>query len=448
MNTPIVDFVDRYIASGTKRLHMPGHKGEAILGCEARDITEIAGADALFEADGIIAQSEQNASMLFGCPTYYSTEGSSHGIRAMVYLTAMLAKEQGRSPRILAARGAHRVFVSAVALMDIEVVWLPHGETYLDGRADAKAVETALTAEQFTAVYITGPDYLGTVSPIAAIADVCRRYDVPLLVDNAHGAYLRFLSPSQHPMDLGATMCCDSAHKTLPALTGAAYVHIAADAPDALLRHAKAALAMFGSTSPSYLILQSLDLVNARLASTYPKELAMCVRRLADVKAALTAQGWDCVGEEPLKLTVRPKSCGYRGEELADALRARGVECEFADPDHVVLMPTPSNGDVAFLKGIFRGIERRDPVSERPPVPHTCEAVMRAHEALLSPQETVAVRDAVGRVLAVPTVACPPAVPIVMSGERIDEAAVAAFQYYRIHTCTVVQEIHTKGCSM
>lgn len=439
MNTPIVDFVDRYIASGTKRLHMPGHKGEAILGCEVRDITEIAGADALYEADGIIAQSEQNASMLFGCPTYYSTEGSSHGIRAMVYLTAMLAKEQGGSPRILAARGAHRVFVSAAALMDIEVVWLPHGATYLDGRTDAKAVETALAADAFTAVYITGPDYLGAMSPIADIAAVCRRYDVPLLVDNAHGAYLRFLSPSRHPMDLGATVCCDSAHKTLPALTGAAYVHIAADAPDAFLRHAKAALAMFGSTSPSYLILQSLDLVNARLASKYPCELAACVRQLADVKAALTAHGWDCAGDEPLKLTVRPKSYGYRGDELAEILRLNGVECEFADPDHVVLMPTPSNGDFTVLKEIFCGIERRDPVSEQPPVPHSCEAVMCAHEALLSPQETVAVRDAVGRILATPTVACPPAVPIVMSGERIDEAAAEVFAYYGIDTCVVVR---------
>ncbi len=439
MNTPIVDFVDRYIASGTRRLHMPGHKGESFLGCEARDITEIAGADALYEAGGIIAESEQNASALFGCPTWYSTEGSSHGIRAMLYLTVMLAKANGQSPRVLASRGAHRVFVSAAALLGIEVVWLPFGKTYLDSCTDVAAVGTALATDTFTAVYITSPDYLGTIAPIEEIAAVCRRFAVPLLVDNAHGAYLRFLSPSRHPMDLGATACCDSAHKTLPALTGAAYLHVAADAPSVFLSGAKTALSMFGSTSPSYLILQSLDRVNAVLATTYPSALAACVAQLEAIKALLNEHGWKCVGDEPLKLTVCPKPFGYRGDELAAMLREHDVECEFADPDYIVLMPTPANGDLAFLQEVFLSVERRAPILSRPPVPHGCEAVMRAHEALLSPQETVTAHEAIGRVLAVPTVSCPPAVPIVMGGERIDEAAIKAFDYYGVKTCTVVQ---------
>ena len=87
MNTPIADFVRRYAASDTSRLHMPGHKGRAFLGCESLDITEINGADALYEADGIIAESESYAASLFGtAKTLYSTEGSSQCIRAMLYL--------------------------------------------------------------------------------------------------------------------------------------------------------------------------------------------------------------------------------------------------------------------------------------------------------------------------------------------------------------------------
>ena len=83
MNTPIYDFVSRYMDSGAARLHVPGHKGVGPLGCEGRDITEVAGADALYEADGIIAESERNASALFGTgATFYSAEGSSLCIRA------------------------------------------------------------------------------------------------------------------------------------------------------------------------------------------------------------------------------------------------------------------------------------------------------------------------------------------------------------------------------
>ena len=235
-------------------------------------------------------------------------------------------------------------------------------------------------------------------------------------------------------------MCCDSAHKTLPALTGAAYLHVATDAPSVFSAHAKTALAMFGSTSPSYLILQSLDRVNAWLAAEGHTAFRETVERLARVKTALASRGGDCVCDEPLKLTVRPKVYGYRGDELAALLRERGVECEFADPDHVVLMPSPFGGDPAFLTDVFGDIDRRDPVTEAPPMPHVCETAMSPHEALLSPQETLAIDQAVGRVLAVPTVSCPPAVPVVMGGERIDDAAKAAFSYYGIHSCTVVRE--------
>ena len=115
MDTPIYDFAKAYQSAAPARLHMPGHKGRGPLGCEGLDLTEITGADSLFEASGIIAQSEQNASRLFGCPTFYSTEGSSLCIRAMVRLSCLWAELQGRAPLILAARNVHKTFLSAAA---------------------------------------------------------------------------------------------------------------------------------------------------------------------------------------------------------------------------------------------------------------------------------------------------------------------------------------------
>ena len=107
MKTPIVDFVRRYQESGMVRFHMPGHKGAGFLGCEGFDITEVSGADELYEARGIIAESEENAASLFGAGrTFYSTEGSSQCIRAMLRL-AML-RQTGGTPLILAARNVHK----------------------------------------------------------------------------------------------------------------------------------------------------------------------------------------------------------------------------------------------------------------------------------------------------------------------------------------------------
>ena len=124
MDTPIAEFVERYAAQGTARFHMPGHKGMPVLGCERLDITEIAGADALYEADGIIAQSEANAASLFGSQrTFYSTEGSSQCLKAMLYL-ALTGRPAGTPPVIVAARNVHRAFVHAAALLDFETVWL------------------------------------------------------------------------------------------------------------------------------------------------------------------------------------------------------------------------------------------------------------------------------------------------------------------------------------
>lgn len=445
MTTPICDFVRRYAEGDNARLHMPGHKGAGVLGVEALDITEIPGADSLYEADGIIAESEQNASVLFGCPTFYSTEGSSHAIRAMLYLLMQDAHAAHRRPLIWAARNAHKTFLSALALLDADVVWLPEGDedSYLCSRVDAEMLDKALKEadEKPSALYLTSPDYLGNVADIAAIADVCHRYGTRLAVDNAHGAYLQFLSPSLHPIAQGADICCDSAHKTLPVLTGGAYLHLSPRMPRALISLTKTALSLFGSTSPSYLILQSLDAANAALANDIPRRLATLAQRLDCLKVRLAAHGYTLLGNEPLKLTILPKSFGYDGCTLAATLRESGIECEFCDPDALVLMPSVGNSerDLDRLERALLSIVRRQAITDAPPPIPRPARVMSVRAAMLAPCEWVAASDSLGRILSAPSVGCPPAVPIVMSGERIDAAAIDCFSYYGIERCLVVK---------
>lgn len=230
---------------------MPGHKGRALIGAESLDITEIEGADVLYHAEGIIRESVNNASRLFGTArTFYSAEGSSLCIRAMVYLAKLYAKSRGASPTIIAARNAHKTFITASALMDINVRWLYSlDNSVLSCKIDFAGLEKMLATLRPAAVYITSPDYIGNIADIAKIARLCHKYQSILMVDNAHGAYLKFLESSAHPIDLGADIVCDSAHKTLPALTGAAYLHISRTAPDFFADYAENALSVFASTS-------------------------------------------------------------------------------------------------------------------------------------------------------------------------------------------------------
>ena len=445
MNTPIYDFVKKYGENDVARFHMPGHKGVSLVGCECLDITEISGADVLYSPDGIIAESENNATALFGTRhTFYSTEGSTLAIKAMLALIKRRIPH-GKKTTVLAARNAHKSFLYACALLDIEIKWLyPEVFEHLCScKISARELRSALNKCNTLpdAVYITSPDYIGNLSDVAGLSDVCHKNGIPLLVDNAHGAYLAFTEPSMHPIHLGADMCSDSAHKTLPVLTGGAYLHVSKRF-EADEQEVREALSLFASTSPSYLILQSLDLCNKYLASGYREALCKHITKLELVKQQLAHTGLSTEPSEPLKLVFSRSTCGYNGDELAAHLRANMIEPEFWDRDTLVLMSTPmiTDGDIERLINALNSLSKRSPYqSTTVPRPEILQPRISPREAMLSVCETVPTEHSVGRICACPTVSCPPAVPIVMSGEQISERAIELMLYYGIKKIEVIQ---------
>ena len=415
---------------------MPGHKGEGGK-AEKMDITEIYGADSLFEADGIIAESERIAGEIFGADTFYSTEGSSLSIRAMLHLALLYAKRCGKTPRIAAGRNAHKSFASAAALIGFEVDWiLARESSYLSARLDREDIIRYFesVSEPPTAVYLTSPDYLGAISDISAIAEECKSRGVLLLVDNAHGAYLKFLSPSRHPIDLGADICCDSAHKTLPALTGCGYIHISKSLPSFFKERCKDSMMLFASTSPSYLLLDSLDRLNPLLSDGFVSKMQIFIDKIELLKQELRRFGYLLFGDEPMKLTISAKEYGYLGTELADIILKDRIYSEFADPDYLVLMPTPENSDedLKRLLSSLKKIPKKQRIDSLPPTLTLPKTATSIRDAVMADTERLPISKCIGRIAATVRIGCPPAVPIILPGEIIDENTVKCFEYYGV----------------
>ncbi|MGN1417147.1 MAG: aminotransferase class I/II-fold pyridoxal phosphate-dependent enzyme [Oscillospiraceae bacterium] len=441
MNTPIYDFVKKYAEGNTVRGHMPGHKGKAPYPCGFEDaflydITEIKDADALFEAEGIIAESEKNASRLFGTKeTVYSCAGSTGCIQAM------LAAVCGKGSNIIAARNAHRAFINTCALLGLNVKWIfpRNTDTAVSGEIAPEDVEAALKSFPARAVYITSPDYLGHISDIRAISEVCRKHGAYLICDNAHGAYTAFLEPSMHPIALGADICCDSAHKTLPVLTGGAYLHVG---NTALTGRVKECMSLFCSSSPSYLILQSLDLCNRYLAERFPDDLKRTVSKISEMKSELSPI-YEFCGEEPLKLTIHSAACGMDGSGLAEYLRENGIECEYADSSYAVMMLSPfnSDGDLERISSALKTVKMpRILMRSTPIVFPEPKQMMPIREAMFSPCRYVPVSEAVGKICGRTVSACPPGIAAAVPGELITEEYAELFKTLGIARVNVICE--------
>ena len=429
MNTPIHDFLLSYAKKNPVRCHMPGGKSNPY------DITEIEGADSLFESSGIIKESEDNAAGLFNAEkTLFSCGGSTLSIQTML---ALAKAGSPKKKRVIASRYCHKSLIASCVLLGLTPDWI-YPKEYLSCKITPDAVKEKITDDTLC-VFLQSIDYYGGESDIKGISEVCREKNIPLLTDNAHGAYLVFTG--RHPLSLGADMCADSAHKTLPCLTGGSYLHISKNAPEIFADEAKPLMSLFGSSSPSYLILESLDLCNRFIAEQKDKA-KIVFEEINALKSNLSKLGFTLRESDLMRITFDAPKIGYSGTALAEDFRKLCVESEFSDESCTVLLFSVDQPLEDFQKIIeaAKKIKLLQPFIPEPIQEIYPESATSPREAIFSPTENISTENALGKICADINTPCPPCVPVIMPGEVVDEDCVNVLRKYKVEAIRVIKE--------
>ena len=441
--TPLFAALQKHKNLNRASFHTPGHKNSKLFTEQnffELDFTELPDTDSLYEANGVIKEAEVLATKLYesNC-TFFSAGGCSLCIQTML----KLALPYGG--KIVASRMIHKSAVNAMAILNADVKWIMPEFDQKNScfkQVSAKKIEEILQKNSnISCVYITSPNYFGNIADVATISEICHKHKVPLLVDNAHGSHLKFLSKDIHPLALGADLVADSAHKTLPVLTGGAFLHIANEkfAPGV-----KQAMSIFGSTSPSYPILASLDVCSAWLHKNGKKAYSTLEKEVAAIKKIAHQKGLlDNLDEnvDPIRLALHTAKVGNSGNDAADFFRKNGVEPEFSDHQKVVFIATPMNTDEDFskLKRAIELISVGEPIQNQHPIFDTPIIKKSLHEAMFSTSENVNSVDSVGKISATTVCPCPPGIPILVPGELITENSIKNLLHYGIFSLDVIK---------
>lgn len=413
------------------RLHMPGHKANRrrfpLFKDAALDITELPFSDCLESPTGIIRRAETDISDILGTRrSHILTDGATCGIYAMLWAV------RRSGGKVIIPRNAHKSVYSACAALGLEPVLLKNNEK--EGvllPPSAADVEAALRKERdVCAVLVTSPDYFGNVADLSSIRKVCRGSGKPLLVDGAHGAYLRF-DPDEGDAYAGkyADLWVDSSHKTMPTLTQGALLNVN-DA--ALAAAAEEGLQLFRTTSPSYPVMASVE-YGVKYMEDHGAALIDALRReLALAKARLKKRGVRFYeGSRTLVLAVDFAAAGISPAAANEELERRNVFAEFCDERYVLFYFSPLTppSQVGRLERAIRAVLRERSLRGHgeQPQPFACGAKKLGYLTARSfSYEYVPLSEAVGKVAARNAGITPPCWPVVVAGELITEEAAGA----------------------
>lgn len=421
---PIYDMLVK--ASGRHRFHMPGHKGKHAFETAdlmALDTTELPITDDLYSPERAIFQAEElYAEQARSAKTIFLHNGATVGIHTMLQLYA------GEGDLVILPRNAHLSAINGCVIGGVRAAWIPLTQRTDDYcYIEESAVLAAMTQHpEAKAVFLTRPDFYGGCIPLKRIVEKAHGMGMKVVVDEAHGAHFPWLQGFS-ALDAGADAVTQSAHKTLMGLTGAAVLHLreAADAPRAMqiLRREQ-------TSSPSFLLMQSIDDSRAFMAQQGDDALRRLIEQVNDVRqqAALACypdahHAWqeEMSGYvfDPTRLVLEAPQ---GGEELAELLQRQGIDVEMHDRHRVVCIITVMD-DKDSLQALTEVLRTHPPmkktVQPREKVSHQPQKKMELRQAVMAMNEAIPLQEAEGRIAAQSVGLYPPGIPLIAPGEII-----------------------------
>ena len=420
--TPIFTALKKYANKDISSFHTPGHKNNAdffkkINLMEKLDYTEINGLDFLYNPSGIIKKAQENAAKLYNSKkSLFCTGGCTQTVKAML----MLAMPKGG--KLLTGRIIHSSAVDAMAVLDIDPVFIKN--SYKAGFfAGIKAEEVKNELERhkdIKAVYITSPDYFGVLSEIKEISKLTKQYNIPLMVDNAHGSHLKFLYEDIDPITLGADLSANSLHKTLPVLTGGAMLNINNDK----FINAEEAIRFFGSTSPSYPVMASIDLAINWLKNNGKKEYEKLLQKTNEINKLIVELKLNIPKSKTdlTRISINAEKFNLTEQEILKIFHDNFIEPECIDDKNIILIPTPFNKDKDFerlKKALKQLASAKSFLKPEEKIFISGERIMSIRNAIMSENEITETKKSLGKIAASAVYKCPPGIPIVIPGEII-----------------------------
>ncbi len=405
----LLEEIENYGNSDFSRFHTPGHNGEIDITSKF-DLTEIGNLPFLYSADETIRKEELLfADILNVADIYFSVHGATLAIEAMLLHTV------GFGGKMVAGRNIHRSVINAATLLDIDIEFIYPSIANGVFRYSPEEAKAAMIACNAKVLYLTSPDYYGNICDIKAFAKAIQEVSGKIIVDNAHGSHLFW--QNNHPIQCGAYATVDSFHKTLPTLTGAAAL-LFAKKQDA--EAVKSAFALFGSTSPNFMILHSILMLKDFLA----KDKDIFLEKSTDLRQRISALGFSVSSDDKSRITLNFAKTDIK--LLSEYFHSKKITPELLEERRAVFILKPSHSANDFEKLYLAAADfpfSRETESLSFPFQEANKnCSIRA--AVIAENELIDINFSLGRTAAEIIAPCPPGIPIVIPGENICEKSV------------------------
>ncbi|MDI9216160.1 aminotransferase class I/II-fold pyridoxal phosphate-dependent enzyme [Clostridium tertium] len=450
--TPLFDALKEYVDRDTLPFHVPGHKKGVGIDKEFKnfigenpfkiDVTVFKLVDSLHHPTGPIKKAQELVADAYEShASFFSIHGTSGAIQAMILAVV------NDGDKIIVPRNVHKSVTSGIILSGAVPVFM---EPEIDKKLGIAHGVTPETIEKTLkenpdakAVLIINPTYYGVATDIKKIADIVHSYDIPLIVDEAHGPHLAFSEKlPMSALEAGADICAQSTHKIIGSLTQGSLLHVKSKYVDP--KRVQQILNLMQTTSPSYIIMSSLDCARRQIAlegkDLLQKTIELCKYTRDEINKI---PGFYCFGEEvlgkpgsysfdPTKLTISSRELGITGFEL-DMILADKYHIQMELSDFYNVLAVGSFGDtkegmdrlLSALKEISNDYYgKKETVQDFLDIPAIPTKILNPREAFYSDKISIPLNESIGKISGEFLLAYPPGIPVLCPGEEITQEVV------------------------